>query len=230
MRKFVVVTMICFFFAGMAKANLWEINDSGLQDQTNFIDTSYGTDGTLVSRCDISGNPGTQFQITLSGENWQDITIGDNFDLPGDNSGITLACGNGGDLSNYDGFTMTVYNPGTEAFLAGLYMNTGWTDSSETNRYYQSGDGSMAWVGPGQEATLFIDFSDAALWCDPVFTTGNTVSNLDHVTDIGFKIGANLGNQGEVCSGQQFAVNVVPEPATMLLLVAGSLIGLRRKG
>ena len=233
-----VVVIMCAL-PNVAQAAWWEIQDAGLGDTTNFVNTIFGTNGNLNSRSDIPGDPGYQFNITLTNNlgGWTDLTIGDNFDLPIPLAGLVSATGNGGDLSigtGYTGYRMSIENPGTDSFWASLYMNTGWTDPGwlETDRYYQSGDGSGVWIGPGQTKTLTIDFTSAgaALW-NGGWTTGNQVLNLNHVTDIGFKIGANLGNQGEVASGAAFNVNVVPEPATIALLGLGSLslIRARRK-
>ncbi len=238
-----VVAMV-FAVSTAANATLsWEIQDAGLSDTTNFVNTSSGTNGNLNSRTDISGDPGYQFNITLTNElgGWTDITIGDSFDLPTGNAGfssnvIPIGAGGMGDLvsGSYTGYTMSIENPGTEAFMVALYMNTGWTDDNrqsippETNRYYQNDDGSATWVGAGSTVTLTLDFSNAALW-NGGWTTGNTVLNLDHVSNIGFKIGANLGNEEEVVSGVAFDVNVVPEPATIALLGFGGLLLRRRR-
>ena len=223
--------------SGTAQAALWEIQDAGLGDTTNFVNTIFGSNGNLNSRNDIPGDPGYQFNITLTNNlgGWTDLTIGDNFDLPTPLAGLVSATGNGGNLSpgtGYTGYVMAIYNPGTDSFWASLYMNTGWTDPgwNHTDRYYQSGDGTGVWIDPGQTKTLTIDFTSAALW-NGGWTTGNAVQNLGYVTDIGFKIGANLGTQGQVTSGTAFNVNVVPEPATIALLGLGalSLIRARRK-
>jgi hypothetical protein len=226
-----VVVIMCAL-PNVAQAALWEIQDAGLGDTINFVNTIYGTNGNLNSRNDILGDPGYQFNITLTNNlgGWTDLTIGDNFDLPTPLAGLVSATGNSGDLSSYTGYTMSIQNPGTDSFWASLYMNTGWTDPplSQTNRYYQSGDGTGVWIASGQTKTLTIDFTNAAWWNGSGFTTGQTVQNLGYVTDIGFKIGANLGNQGEVISGTAFNVNTVPEPATIALLGLGGLF-LRRK-
>jgi len=235
MKKMVTICAIGFVLAatGSVYGALWEINDAGLQDMTNFVNFLAGTDGNLNARSDIPGNPGTRFNITLNdvtpAQAWEDIVIGDSFDKPNDNDGLVAATGNLGDLSGYTGFTMAIHNPGTSAFLAGIYMNTGWTDLGDPDLYYQDGDGSMTWIGAGETKTLVIDFTDAALW-SAGWTTGNVVQNLNRVTNIGFKIGANLGNPGEVANGVAFDVDVVavPLPGAVLLGLLGlSYAGMR---
>jgi len=231
-----VVVIMCAL-PNVAQAALWEIQDAGLGDTTNFVNTIFGSNGNLNSRNDIPGDPGYQFNITLTNNlgGWTDLTIGDNFDLPSNNAGLVSATGNSGVLGSYTGYRMSIENPGTDSFWASLYMNTGWTDSPwlHTNRYYQSGDGTGVWIGAGSTVTLTLDFSNAALWNGSGFTTGQTVQRLDYVTDIGFKIGADLGTAGQVSSGTAFNVNVVPEPSTIAMLGLGALgliRGRRRQG
>lgn len=232
-----VVVIMCAL-PNVAQAVLWEIQDAGLLDTTNFINTISGTNGNLNSRSDIPGNPGTQFNITLTGSGWTDITIGDSFDLPFNNAGfsanvIPIGAGGMGDLSSpYTGYTMSIENPGTAAFVAALYMNTGWTDSPRfhSDSYYQDTAAGTV-VAPGATETLILNFSSAAWWNGTAMVSGQTVLYPDEVSNIGFKIGANLGNRGEVPSGIAFNVNVVPEPGTIALLGLGSLslIRARRK-
>jgi 7,8-dihydro-6-hydroxymethylpterin-pyrophosphokinase len=216
-----VVAVVVLSISGVASAALWEIQDAGLQDTTNFVDTGMGSAASVLnSRSDIAGDPGTRYNITLTGSGWQDITIGDDFDLPNPKSGLVAATGNSGNLSGYAGYAMTIHNPGTDAFMVAISMNTGWTDMGETDRYYQNGDGSVTWVGPGDTVTLTLDFGNAALW-SAGWTSGNTVQNLNHVTNISIKIGSNVGNSGEAQSGVAFDVDVVTKSALWEIKDAG---------
>jgi hypothetical protein len=228
-----MVGLVVLAMSPIASATLWEIKDVGLQDTVNFVNTIYGGDGNLNYRSDIAGDPGTLFNVTLTKhtDGWVDMTIGDDFDLPTAKAGVVAATANSGDLQGYTGYTMTLHNPGSKAFLAALHINTGWTDDpwNETNRYYQNGDGSVTWIGAGDTVTLTLDFNDAALWNGSGYTTGSIVQNLGYVTDIGFKIGVNVGNSGEYGSGEAFDINVIPEPATLCLFGLGSLGLLRRR-
>ena len=239
MRKTLLIFMaglVVLAMSSVVSATLvpWEIQDAGLQDEINFVNTMYGGDGNLNNRSDIAGDPGTVFNVTLTKheDGWVDMTIGDDFDLPTAKAGVVAATANSGDLSGYTGYTMTLHNPGDKAFLAALHINTGWTDPNwnEINRYYQNGDGSVTWIGAGDTVTLTLDFNDAALWNGTDYTTGSTVQLLNHVSDIGLKIGINVGSPyGEYGSGEPFDIQVVPEPVTMLLLGLGGLGILRRR-
>jgi hypothetical protein len=209
--------LVLLVTSGAAQAAaVWEIKDAGLQDAANLVDeggSPTGAAGVINSRSDLPGDPGTHFNITLTkaGGGWADIVIGDGYDLPTAHAGLAAATGNGGDLSAYDVYTMKIHNPSADkAFLAALFMNTGWTGSpyGEPNRYYQDGNGAMTWVGADSTVTLTLDFASAALWNGSGYTTGSTMLNLNHVTNIGLKIGSNLGNSGEMVSGEAFDVDI----------------------
>jgi len=202
---YAIAAIVCLM-AGPASAATWEIMDAGLQDTTNFVNQGGGTE----SRSDIAGDPGTRFTLTLTGSGWTDTQIGDGFDLPSNNAGLVAATGNSGDLSAYAGYTMTIKNPGSAGFLATLYMNTGWTDPpwNHTDCYYQN-TSAWTWVGPGQTVTLTLDFLNAAYWNGSAWVQNQVVQNLAYVTNIGLKVGGNLGTSGEIQSGTAFDVDVV---------------------
>ena len=125
------------------------------------------------------------------------------------------------DFSAYDGYTMTFTNTNQSAWFVNLYMNTGWTDApwSEPDNFYQNGWTELA---PNVSTTLVLDF------------TTEGVINKNHVTNIGFEVGANLdehpySSPTNPSNPDNYHIDVVPEPATMLLLGLGGLGLLRRR-
>ncbi len=215
-RRGLVLAVPVLFLICVCPLWAFTIYDADLLDTTNFV--AHNGTGVLNSRTDIAGDPGAEFNITFTGADgtWQNIQIGDNFDLPTDNAGLNVA--GIGSLSASDSYVMTIRNPNTSgAFMANIYMNTGWTDPpyNEVNNYYEA---TWTWVLPGQSVTLSLDLSG--------------VTNLNHVTDIGFQIGTHMGSGDYAMpSGTAFDVQVVPIPAAGWLFGTGliGLIGLRRK-
>ena len=127
------------------------------------------------------------------------------------------------DLSAYDGYKLTFLNTNNSAWFVNVYMNTGWTDApySELNNFYQNG-----WVEllPGVSTILTLDFAAVS------------AINLNHVTNIGFEVGANMDefpfwNPNNPSNGDIYHIDVssVPEPVTIMLLGLGALALRRRK-
>lgn len=242
MKKFLMLFVIAafgmLFCSSAVSASTLTIFDVDLQS-TYFADGHGGTgSGTLNSTTDIAGDPGTQYNVSFSNstDDFYSIQIGDNFDRPTDNAGVVVA---GGDLSSDDYWSITINNPSsTTAFMVGLYLNTGWTDPGydETDRYYQETK-DLTWVNPGSTVTLTMDFNSADYWNGSSWVTGQTVANLNHVSDIGLIVGTNIVNSTDdvdayhALSGSGIDVNVVPIPAALWLLGSGliGLIGIRRK-
>lgn len=126
------------------------------------------------------------------------------------------------DLSGFDGYSIVVKNTNDDRWHVNLYMNTGWTDApwSETDRFYQNG---WTAIDPGDTTTLTLDFSNAHLFIGGVDQgTGNTILNLDHVTNIGIEIGGNMVEafpfDGNPSNPDHYSITVsVPAPGAIIL-------------
>lgn len=127
------------------------------------------------------------------------------------------------DLSGYDGYELSFLNTNNSAWWVNIYFNTGWTDPpySEPDNFYQNG-----WVEllPGVATSLSIDFDVA----NPI--------NLNHVTNIGFIVGANLEdypyanpNNPSNPDSYHIEVSTIPEPLTIVLLGLGGIALRQRK-
>lgn len=213
MKKICFSLVVLVLLVSTAHAT-YTLTDPYLMDTTNFVDTGYA-DGTLYSRTDLVG-PGVRFNISLdAASGWSDIQIGDGFDHPTDNAGLATGFANmGSDFTGFSTYALTISNPNLDGpwFMANIYMNTGWTDQGETDVFYENG---WVWIAPGASQTLSIDLTAAA--------------NLNHVSNIGFKIGANVTGDESWNNfdwANSFDVDITPVPAPGAILLGGLGIGL----
>ena len=92
--------------------------------------------------------------------------------------------------------------------MVNIFLNTGYTDApfNEPDNYYENG---WTLLHGGEGIVLSIDL------------TG--VANLDHVTNIGFNVGSNMGVTGANWPSNPdiFHVSIVPVPAAFILGLLG---------
>jgi hypothetical protein len=126
--------------------------------------------------------------------------------------GTALGTGPTNSLVGYTKFSQILENDNDDVWWVNLYMNTGYTDPNwnEPNNYYEN-----IWtaVQPYSTVTLTLDL------------TG--VANLNHITNIGINIGANMNGPGpnDPSNPETFHMSSspVPEPSTIILLGFGFL-------
>jgi hypothetical protein len=180
-----------------------------------------GFRGTLFDP--VTGNPYTPFSQMQIGANFWGASgaIGTSGATTAQVIGTALGIAPTNSLVGFDKYSLILENDNDDIWWVNLYMNTGYTDApwGEPNNYYEN-----TW-------TALPAFSTVALTLD---LTG--VANLNHITNIGFNVGANLTNlNGNPSNPDTFHVSAspIPEPSTILLLGLGFLglgaYGLHRK-
>ena len=182
--------------------------DSYLMDTTNFVNQG---GGSLNSRTDTAG-VGVIYNVTLGSvgdSGWEDMQIGDGFDLPTNNAGLATGLPlMGSDFSSYGAYSVDISNPNVHGpwFMANINLNDGWTDIGEPDTYNESG---WAWVAPGTTERFTIDLS--------------SVAYPNHISGISLKIGANVtGDEGwNPAMGPTVAfdvgVSAIPAPGAVVL-------------
>lgn len=167
---------------------------------------------------DVPGS-GVQWQVTpppglLPGQ-WWDIQIGDAYDTPSAGSGLLNCYGfpiatGFADWTGYTSFTLTFSNcSATDWFMADILVHTGWTNPpfNEPDTQYAAG---WTWVAPGQTVTLAVDLTSAV--------------NLNHVSNISFKLGTNFGTNPyegtAICATVGPVDYVAPDPTGLCISTA----------
>ncbi len=136
-------------------------------------------------------------------------------------------------LSGYKSFTVSFHNEVFgpvqagdvgAAVMASLFINTGWTDIGEPDKYFQS---DWVWAVPCDNLVLELDFANAIVGWDstgqPIY---GPVTNLGHVSSIGVHIGSNLYVAGVNWgipddTGFKICIDTVPLPGAALLAFLG---------
>ncbi len=220
---------------GLAQGAVYSISDStdsagaskGLLGMAEKYDSPVGV-ATLLSVTDIAGDPGVEYDTDFTGaDGFQEISIGYRF-----SDGMPT-----GDISAYNSYSLKVKNAEAQKqVMVRLFVNTGWTDPNwdQTDQYVGS---TWTWIAPGATTTLTLDLTTLGLTDDSDLGNGD-FSGEDRrtrLTGIGLQYGSNVVASGavgayEINSGDTLAIQVVPEPATIgVLILAAIPMAFKRK-
>ena len=127
------------------------------------------------------------------------------------------------DLSSYDGYALTFHNTNNSEWLVNVFINTGW-QPSEDDIYAQNG---WTTIGKNEVKTVVLDFDNCETWTNDSYDgTGMTVTNLSHVTNIGFQVAGNMDehpfySELNPTNPDTYHMDVVPVPGAVLLAFLG---------
>jgi len=159
----------------------------------------------------------TEFKWSMTGQGFRQVQVGWTWGAGvGDRGNFPPEYD---DLSMYDSFVLSfhpleVYGnrpSGQNGLLVNLFMNTGYTDPGfdEPDNYYEN---TWTWVPECENIVLHLDFDDLG------------VINRNHVTALGFNLGADDPSYDWGSDGGRISIDTVPEPISMIFFGTG-LVG-----